>query len=109
MATESSTSGHTPRGPKLVSLKKEGVERKLAMTFGFMSFIPILIVVWAMVYRADLGVALYAIVASVFIGYFAVARRTMRSVLKVAEHARMIASGQSLAAIDDTEQNEIGE
>lgn len=109
MATESSASSRATRKLKLVSLKEEGLEQKLALAFGFMSFIPILIVVWAMVSRADLGAALYAIVASVFIGYFAVARRTMRSVLKIAEQARMIASGQSLGAIDVKEQNEIGE
>ena len=78
MDQESSTSPRPVRGPKLVSLKEERLERKLALAFGFMSFIPILIVVWAKAYEVDLGVALYAIVASSGIGYFFVARRNLR-------------------------------
>ena len=97
------------RGPKVVSLKEERLDRKLALAFGFMSFIPILIVVWAMVSGANLGLALYAIVASAFIGYFVVARGMVQSVLTLAEQARAIASGRNPGTIDASDHNEIGE
>lgn len=94
---------------KLVPLHAEGLERKLTLAFGFMSFIPILIVAWAMVYDVDLGIAIYPIVASAFIGYFLVARRMVKSMLLVAEKARAISSGDVKGQIDITEANEIGE
>jgi len=65
---------HTPF--KVVALKDESLERKLTMSFGFMSVIPILIIVWAMVYNADLRLVIYLVVASVIVGYFFIARRS---------------------------------
>ena len=97
------------KGFRLVSLREESLERKLALAFGFMSFIPILLVVWAMIYGIDLGIAIYPIVASAFIGYFFVARRMIQSVIFIAKQAKAVASGQSLGTINSTEQNEIGE
>ena len=94
---------------KLIPLREERLERKLALAFGFMSFIPILIIVGVMVYQLDLGLAIYAIVASTFIGYFVVARRMVRSVLDVTQKARAIATGQSTGRISVDERNEIGE
>jgi len=93
----------------LVSLQEERLERKLALAFGFMSFIPILIIVWAMVSHVDLGVALYCIVGSAFIGYFFVARRMIRSVLVITEKVKEISSGRVSGTIDVGEHNEIGE
>ena len=93
----------------LVSLKEERLERKLVLAFGFMTFIPILLIVWAMVYKVELRTALYLIVASAFIGYFFVARRMIHSVLKVAQRAKDISSGRLRGTIDVGEHNEIGE
>src|SRR3990167_8072218 len=109
MNPDVTTPPRASRGPKVVSLKEERLDRKLALAFGFMSFIPILIVVWAMVSGANLGLALYAIVASAFIGYFVVARGMVQSVLKLAEQARAIASGRNPGTIDASDHNEIGE
>lgn len=94
---------------KLIPLREERLERKLALAFGFMSFIPILIIVGVMVYQLDLGLALYAIATSAFVGYFLVARRMVQSVLTVAQKASAISSGQSPGRIEVNERNEIGE
>lgn len=91
-----------------MSLQHERLDRKLALSFGFMSFIPILIVVWAKVYRADLGAALYFITASAFIGYFVV-RSMVQSMLTLTRKARELTSGRAMGAIDIDEHNEIGE
>ena len=89
-------------------LADERLERKLALSFGFMSFIPTLILVWAMVYHVDLGLAIYPITASSFIGYFLVVRRMVRSVLSVAERVKRISAGQSEPVQVDG-QDEIGQ
>jgi len=94
---------------QLIPLREERLERKLALAFGFMSFIPILIIVGVMVYQLDLGLALYAIAVSAFIGYFLVAKRMVQSVLTVARKASAISSGQSPGRIEVEERNEIGE
>lgn len=94
---------------RFVPLREERLERKLALAFGFMSFIPILIVVWAMVYHVDLGTAIYPIVASAFVGYFVVARGMIKSVLVLAKKAQAFASGQATGRIEVSEENEIGE
>ena len=94
---------------RLIPLKEEKLERKLVLAFGFMSFIPILLIVWAMVYRVELEIAIFPIVASVFVGYFLVARRMIKSVLTVTKRATAISSGQSKGMVDTDERNEIGE
>ena len=109
MASETPTSTQPKHRFQLISLKEERLERKLALAFGFMSFIPILIIVWAMVYDVSLTVVIYPVVASAFIGYFFVARRMIRSVLTVTEKVRALSSGKSLGMIDVIEHNEIGE
>ena len=96
-------------GFRFVSLKEEGLERKLVLAFGFMSFIPILLIVWAMVYKVDLGVAIFPIVISTFIGYFFVARRMIKSVLAVTQKVSDLSSGRIGGRIDVDEHNEIGE
>jgi HD-GYP domain-containing protein (c-di-GMP phosphodiesterase class II) len=105
----SSTTPQSKTRFQLVPLSEERLERKLSLAFGFMSFIPILLVVWAMVCDVDLGVAIYPIVASALIGYFFVARRMIQSVLKVTEKVRAFSSGQPIEPIDVNEHNEIGE
>ena len=86
-----------------------GLEHKLTLAFGFMSCIPILIIVWAMAYDIDLSYALYPIVGSVFLGYFLVVRRVVASVLHLAEQARRVASGRHRVAISVEDRSEIGE
>jgi len=109
MASDTPTTTQPKRRFRLVSLKEERLERKLALAFGFMSFIPILIIVWAMVYDVPLEVVIYPIVASAFIGYFFVARRMIKSVLAVTQKVKALSSGQSTGMIDVIEHNEIGE
>ena len=99
-----------PKGKfRLVSLQDERLERRLALAFGFMSFIPILLIVWAMVTRVELGFALFPIAGSAFVGYIIV-RHMIRSVLTVAEKAKTVSDGGTLAQpIEVDEHNEIGE
>ena len=94
---------------RIVSLQEEKLERKLALSFGFMSFIPILILVWVKIVEADLSVALYGIVASVFVGYFVVAKGMIRSILRVTDHIRRLSSDPTKGELAIEEQNEIGE
>jgi len=94
---------------EFVSLKEERLERKLTLAFGFMLFIPILILVWAMVYGVDLSLVSFFVSASAFIGYFLVVRPMIRSVVEVAKHIRTVSSRRSFGKIDVNERNEIGE
>ncbi len=94
---------------KLVSLKEERLERKLVLAFGFMSFIPILLIVWAMVYHVDLRVAIYPIVFSTFVGYFLIARKMVKSIIAMAQQVKAITSGQPRGEVKVDERNEIGE
>ncbi len=109
MASDTPTATQPKHRFQLISLKEERLERKLALAFGFMSFIPILIIVWAMVYEVSLSVVIYPVVASALIGYFFVARRMIKSVLTVTEKVKALSSGKSLGMIDVIEHNEIGE
>jgi len=103
---------HNPwpkRGFNFVSLNDAGLERRLVLAFGFMSFIPILFILWTMVYKVDLSVTLRLTIASVFFGYFFIARRMIKSMLVVTEKVKAISSGQASGAIETAEHNEIGE
>lgn len=93
----------------LVPLKEERLERKLVLAFGFMSFIPILILVWTMVYTIDLTITVRLVIASACVGYFFVARKMIASVLTLAQKAKEISSGRVTALLDVDEHNEIGE
>ncbi|MBI3010856.1 MAG: GAF domain-containing protein, partial [Candidatus Omnitrophica bacterium] len=86
-----------------------GLERKLTLAFGFMSFIPILFIVWAMASHTALDIVIYPIAASMFIGYFFVVRRTIQSVLMVSKRVRAATSSGISSEIPVTESNEIGE
>ncbi len=97
-------------GFRLVSLKEEGLARKLALAFGFMSVIPMLIVwAWAKTHQVDMGLTLYAVIASMIIGYFLVARPMISIVLKIIDKVRALASGECTGTIEVDEHNEIGE
>ena len=97
-------------GFAFVSLKEEGLQRKLALAFGFMSVIPLLIIwAWAKWHQADMGPALYAVVASVIVGYFLVARPMIALVLKITQKVRALSAGQLTGTIEVDEHNEIGE
>lgn len=93
---------------KMVSMKEERLERKLALAFGFMSFIPFLILVYVIMYKVDLKMAVYFIAISAFIGYF-VARRMIGSMLAITQKVRQLTSGEATGTIDVEEHNEIGE
>lgn len=90
-------------------LREERLGRKLALAFGFMSFIPILILAWAMVYEVGLDVVLYPIVASAFVGYFFVARRMVGAVIAISRKAAELAGGRLTERLAVTEGSEIGE
>ncbi len=92
-----------------MSLNDAGLERRLVLAFGFMSFIPILFILWTMVYKVDLSVTLRLTIASVFFGYFFIARRMVKSMLVVTEKVKAISSGQASGTIETVEHNEIGE
>ena len=110
MAEQVPSTTREPKPFRIVSLQEEGVERKLALAFGFMSVIPIMIVwAWVTLNHVDLGPVMYLMAASVLTGYFVVARRMIRSVLAVAEKVRDFTEGRSVGRIDVTEHNEIGE
>ena len=96
-------------GFKLVSLKEGSLERKLALTFWVMSFIPILILVAANIQHVDIGIAIYPVVTLAFIGYFFIARRIVKAVLLVTEKAKAISSGEVTGMININEHNEIWE
>ncbi|MBI4342000.1 MAG: HD domain-containing protein [Candidatus Omnitrophica bacterium] len=98
-----------PEAKALSSLKEARLEAKLTLAFGFMSFIPILLVVWAMMYAIPLRIAIYPIVLSAFGGYFLIARPMIHSVLKVIERIRTLSSSHSFELVDTDEHNEIGE
>ena len=106
------TSGHTSpvkAGFHLISLRHIGLERRLALAFWVMSFLPILLLVAARVYDVDLGVAIYPVVLLVLVGYFFIARRMVRSMLVVTEKVKALSTGQTSGTIDINEQDEIGE
>ena len=111
MTDKTTASSSEPSKPRfhLVPLREERLAHKLTLAFGFMSFIPILLVVWAMVSHVDLGIAIYPIAASAFIGYFFVARRMIQSVISLTEQAKQLASGRSTGQIQINEGSEIGE
>src|SRR3989338_5773856 len=94
---------------KLVTLKEERLERKLALAFGFMLFIPILVLVWAMLYAVELSYVIFLVVTSSFIGYFLVARPMIKSIVEIAKRIQTVSSGHALGRIDANEHNEIGE
>jgi HD-GYP domain-containing protein (c-di-GMP phosphodiesterase class II) len=102
-----------------VSLRDERLTRKVALAFGFMSFIPLLLVFWAFmtVVRPNLGSAvvdqlslvIIGIIASVFVGYF-VLRWTVNEVLRIVQQARIVAEkqiGASSVVADDNELSEL--
>ncbi|MBI4004457.1 MAG: HD domain-containing protein [Candidatus Omnitrophica bacterium] len=99
----------TRRRWKLVPLKEERLERKLALAFGFMLFIPTLILVWAMVDGVELSLAIFLVSASSFLGYFLVARPMIKSVVEIAKRIQTVSSERSFRTVDVNEHNEIGE
>jgi putative methionine-R-sulfoxide reductase with GAF domain len=102
---------------RIVSLRDERLTRKVTLAFGFMSFIPLLLVFWAFltVVRPNLqgrivdqlSFVIIAIIGSVFVGYF-VLRWTMNEVLRVIQQARVVADKQIGAPVAG-DGNELGE
>ncbi len=103
---------------RVVPLKDERLARKVTLAFGFMSFIPLLLIVWAFsafVYPHVRGsvedmlrALLAAIIFSMFIGYF-VLKRTIAAVIEVVHHARTVAQEQIGESLESSNGNEIGE
>jgi len=86
-----------------------GLEYRIALAFGFMSFIPILLLVWAMLNQIDLSVVIILVAFSAFVGYFLIARRMVKSVLTIVDSARAVTSGEKPKTVELTDQNELGE
>ena len=101
--------GQAKKKSKLASIAQLGLERRLALAFWVMSFIPILLLVAATIQGVDIHVAIYPAVGLVVIGYFFVARQIVRSVLNVVNKAKMLSTSQAPGMIDVNEENEIGE
>ena len=82
---------------RIVRLKDERLARKMTLAFGFMAFIPLLLVVATFLWivfpnvqgdaKDTLRLLLVAIIASIFVGYF-VLRWTVTGVLEVVNQAR---------------------
>ncbi len=89
-------------------MKEEGLERRLALAFGFMSFIPILIITWGMLLEKPAGQVLILVSLSALFGYFFIARKMIHSVLLITRHAKAASEGQA-GAIDIQEHGELGE
>lgn len=94
---------------KFTPIQGERVERKLALTFGFMSFLPVLIIVWAHLTKTDIMIALFGIVACMFIGYFFILRRMLKAVLQVHQKVQDFNQGIRTGDLEVDETNEIGE
>ncbi len=103
---------------RMVSLKQERLTRKVALAFGFMSFIPLLLVFWAFVSIVSpniqgpaqdvLRLVMLVVIASIFIGYF-VLKYTMRKVMEVVQQARQTAEQSIGEPLDLGDGDEIGE
>ena len=103
---------------RVVPLKDERLDRKVALAFGFMSFIPLLLMVWALfsvVFPNVRGAAqeslrwlIVGIIGSIFIGYF-VLKRTTGAVIKVVNQARKLLQQQIGQTVESTNGDEIGE
>lgn len=94
---------------KLVSMKEEGLERRLALAFGFMSFIPILIITWGILLDKPASQVLIFVSLSALFGYFFVARKMIHAVLLITRHASAVAAGGASGTIDVQEHGELGE
>ena len=105
MATDESSASQ----PHPAAKPEQRLEYKLALAFGFMSFIPILIVAAAILGGWHLGIALFCMAASAFLGYFLIARRMIGSVVRVARKVQEITSGRLTGHVPVEEQSEIGE
>ena len=79
--------------------KEERLEQKITLAFGFMSFIPLLLIVWALVSfvlpRSEgmtshtVSLLVLAIIVSIFVGY-SILKRTAKSVIKLVHQARAL-------------------
>ena len=97
METESPSAASQPKTPstpfRLVSLQEERLERKFALAFGFMSFVPILLIVWARFNDIDLNYLIFPVVGSALIGYL-MNKRMVNSIMKITDRARALSNGQ---------------
>jgi len=112
MTAESSSIPSEPKKKlKLLSINHVGLERRLALAFWVMSFLPILLLVAAVVHGVELSVAIYPVVFLAFIGYFFIARRIVQSVLSVTQKVKALSTGQAtgMVDVDVKEGGEIGE
>lgn len=99
----------TNRGPKLVRIQHEGLERRLVIAFGFMSVIPILFIFLATIYKVETRTILLLTIASAVFGYFFVARRMIRAILEVTDRVKALSSGKMTGQLEVSDSNEIGE
>jgi putative nucleotidyltransferase with HDIG domain len=87
---------------------EQSVEYRLALAFGFMVFIPV-VVIWAITKGLSREIGIAVIVGSAFVGFYGIVRPMLRSVLKIAERVRAVTAGHRAEAIEVKDQNEIGE
>lgn len=108
-AESSSTTSEPKKTAKFFSIGHVGLERRLALAFWVMSFLPILLLVAAFVNGVALNIAIYPVVVLALVGYFFIARRIVQSVLSVTQKVKALSTGQSAGMIDVKDGNEIGE
>jgi len=107
--TPTAKAGSRQRWWNLIPLKEERLERRLALAFGLMLCIPLLILVWVMVYQVELGFAIFLVAFSSCIGYFLLARPMIQSVVEITRRIRTLSNRRSVGQIEVNEQSEIGE
>ena len=104
----------------IISDKDESLAKKVTLAFGFMGFVPLLLVLWSLSLivlpnltdggdQSYLYLFLIGIIISIFTGY-SIRKRTVRGVMHVVEDARIIARerlGGPIAA--NSKEDEIGE
>jgi len=109
VAEPSSTTSESKKKFTWFSISHVGLERRLALAFWVMSFLPILLLVAAFVNGVALNIAIYPVVLLALVGYFFIARRIVQSVLSVTHKVQALSTGRSSGVIEVKEESEISE
>ena len=96
----------------------EGLAQRVTLAFGFLAFIPLLIMIWALMsfvlpsvdepVKETLGFIVMAIIVSIFVGY-SVLKRTIRAVMDVVQQARSVTQHKFAGAPAAADPDEIVE
>jgi putative nucleotidyltransferase with HDIG domain len=106
-------------GIRVVSLKDERLAKKITLIFGFMSFVPLLAILWVFISvvfprvadteeQSYLRLVLVSIIASILIGYV-ILKVTMKSLVAIIHKARELSHSQLPEESDHINGDEISE